>query len=295
MMEGIITFFRDVACKVPYEDRYETYPDEGILLLPESYSDEGEPSRLVISCHGAGGTVETDDSQVVWQVMTKYLLANGFAVTDMAGLPKEYCKKYGIDPFNNVGAPLAVDSYVSGYEWCVSNYNLKKEALIHGASMGGISSTNVVLSGRIPILAQTGFCPVLDAYNEIYLHPWSDGLPKTALEKMYSLRDGKYDEDKIAPFNPMTNPGIRNYPVPVRFWQCADDIVVSPEVTGMFVKMIRSYGGDAKLTLLPSGGHEPQLYGPPIENPSGIDVYRGEKLEITEAVEGVFRTLLEFR
>ena len=52
---------------------------------------------------------------------------------------------------------------------------------MHGASMGGISSTNLVLSGKIPVLVQTGFCPVLDTYNEIFLHPWSNGLPKTAL------------------------------------------------------------------------------------------------------------------
>ncbi|MBR5768091.1 MAG: hypothetical protein IKX86_05425 [Clostridia bacterium] len=294
-MKDIITFFCDVSCKVPYEDRFENYTDEGIIILPESYSETGEPSRLVISCHGAGGTVETDDSQVCYQVLTKYLLANGFAVMDMAGLPVEYCSKYGIDRFNNIGAPLAVDAYVSGYEWCVSHYNLKKEALIHGASMGGISSTNVVLSGRIPLLIQTGFCPVLDTYNEIFLHPWSDGLSKIALEKMYSLKDGVYDESRIAPFNPMTNEKTKNYPVPVRFWQCADDIVVSVDVTKRFVGIVNSNGGDARLTVLPAGGHEPQLYGPPVGDPSGITVYRGETLEITEAVEGVFRALNEYR
>ncbi len=293
-MDGIITFFRDVSCAVPYEDRFEVYPDEGILMLPDSYSETGEPSRLVISCHGAGGTVETDDSQACYQTLTKYLLANGFAVMDMAGLPKEYCKKYGIDPFNNIGAPLAVDSYVAGYEWCTGHYNLKREALIHGASMGGISSSNIVTSGRIPLLVQTGFCPVLDTYSEIYLHPWSDGLPKVALEKMYSLREG-YDEKKIAPFNPMTNEKIKNYPVPVRFWQCADDFVVSVEVTKRFVSLVNSYGGDAELTVLPEGGHEPQLYGPPVTSPSRISVYRGEQLGITEAVEGVFRVMCEYR
>ena len=49
------------------QDFEEIYEDYGCLLLPDSYTDEGAPTRLVISCHGAGGTVTTDDSQVEHQ------------------------------------------------------------------------------------------------------------------------------------------------------------------------------------------------------------------------------------
>lgn len=293
-MREPVYFTCTVNCKVPYSDKFEEYEDWGILLLPDNYSPSGEPDRLVISCHGAGGSVYTDDAQALSQTLTKYLLANGFAVMDMAGLPVPYCEKYGIDPRNNIGSPLAVDSYVAGYEKCISEYNLKKDVLLHGASMGGISSTNLLMSGRIPVLVQTGFCPVLDTYNEIYLHPWSDGLPKTALEKFYSLEDGVYDEAKITPFNPVKNEKIRNYPVPVYFWQCADDAVVSVDVTKEFVKAINAYGGHAELTVLPEGGHEPQLYGPFLPNPSGITDTGSEKLGITRAVEGAFLVLREY-
>ena len=89
------------------------YEDCGLLLLPESYNDDGTPTRLVISCHGAGGTVTTDDSQVEEQVMTAYLLANGYAVLDVNGLPAQYAAEQGIDLRNNIGAPFAVDSYVA--------------------------------------------------------------------------------------------------------------------------------------------------------------------------------------
>ena len=291
-MENCIHFSCKISCKVPYEDRYETYPDAGILLLPDSYRETGRQTRLVISCHGAGGSVSTDDSQVVIQALTKYLLANGFAVMDMAGIPEGYCEKYGINRFNNIGSPIAVDSYVAGDEKCVTEYNLKKEVLVHGASMGGISSTNLVLSGRIPVLAQTGFCPVLDTYHEIYLHPWSDGLPKIALEKIYSL-DG-YDEQKIAPYNPAANPKIKRYPVPVAFWHCADDPLVSVDVTERFVNEICESGGRAVLHKLPAGGHSPQLYGEYVK-PSGVAVYHGEKPGITEAVEGAFSVMAKYK
>lgn len=291
-MKNVIHFTCEISCKVPYEDRFESFPDAGVLLLPDGYSDGGEPARLVISCHGAGGSVNTDDSQVVSQSLTKYLLANGFAVMDMAGIPARFCEKYGIDPFNNIGSPMAVDSYAAGYRRCAGGFNLKREVVVHGASMGGISSTNLVLSGRVPVLAQTGFCPVLDAYNEIYLHPWSGGLPKTALEKIYSLHG--YDEQKIFPYNPAANPKRMNYPVPVEFWHCADDKVVSAEVTERFVGDIRAGGGRAVLHVLPAGGHEPQLYGGFVE-PSGAAVFRGERLDITEAVEGAFSVISRYK
>ena len=35
----------------------ECYDDKGFLILPDEYSEEGKPTRLVIICHGAGGAV----------------------------------------------------------------------------------------------------------------------------------------------------------------------------------------------------------------------------------------------
>mgnify|MGYP003322575950 CR=1 FL=1 len=294
-MNGMISLTCAVQCKVPYCDATEEYTDNGVLLLPDSYSETGEPTRLVISCHGAGGTVTTDDAQVLHQTLTHYLLANGFAVMDMAGLPAAFAAKYGIDLLNNIGSPVATDAYVAGYRKCVSGFNLKKEVLVHGASMGGISSVNLVLSGRVPTLVQTGFCPVLDTYEEIFLHPWSNGAPKTALEKFYSLDPDRYDETKIAPNNPMTNEKALRYPVPLYFWQCADDGTVSPAVTEKFVARVNGAGGFAALTVFPSGGHEPQLYGDYLERPCGNTFFRGETLRITAAVEGVYSVFRNYR
>ena len=287
------------ACRVPFSDAYETYEDRGVLLLPETYCETGEPTRLVISCHGAGGTVYENDAQIIGHTLTKYLLANGYAVMDMAGLPLAFCEKYGIDPFNNIGGPIAMDAYERGYRYCTETYHLKKEVLLHGASMGGISSTNLVFSGRVPVLAQTGFCPVLDTYREIFLHPWSGGLPRTALGKLYALdadADGqyRYEEEKISPYNPMANPMREHYPVPVRFWQSVNDRTVSPTVTEEYVRILKENGADAALTLLPDGGHEPQDYGPAVENPAGSVRFDGAELKITEAVEGAFRFLTGF-
>lgn len=275
------------------QDFERIYMDNGFIILPESYSDSGAATRLVIFCHGAGGTVTTDDSQVEHTALTQYLVANGFAVMDVNGLPFEYADEKGIDLRNNIGSPIAIRSYVKAYHYCMDNFNLKPDVFVHGGSMGGISSTNLVLSGQIPVIAHSAFCPVLDTYNEIFLHPWSGGLPKTALGQIYELDtdDGGeyiYDESKVTGYNPSRNKKAEIYPVPVKFWHCINDEIVSYEVTRKFVDRIKENGGTAYLRTLPYGGHEPQLVGENIVNPCGNDVYNGNKLDIKPVVEETF-------
>ena len=287
------------------EEPEKIFSDHAMLALPQSYRKTGTPTRLVINCHGAGGTVSADGSQVEEQVITKYLLANGYAVMDTNGLPEEYAGQAGIDIRNNIGSPIAVQCYVKAYHACIENFNLYRDVFVHGASMGGISSTNVVLSGCIPVIAQTCYCPVLDTWNQIFLHPWSDGLPKTALGKVYGFdKDARgeyiYDEERLAGFNPMGRcvaAGGREtlrYPVPVKFWQCEDDPTVSIETTKRFVQAIRNGGGIAYLRTLPHGGHEPQEYGDFVAEPSGKTVLGGEELQIRPAVEETFRWIRRF-
>ena len=287
------------------QDSEEIYYDNGLILLPDTYSENGAPTTLVISCHGAGGTVTTDDSQMEQQTLTKYLLANGYAVMDVNGLPEEYSVLKGIDIRNNIGSPIATQSYIKAYRYCMERFNLKRDVFVHGASMGGISSTNLVTSNCIPVIAQSGFCPVLDTFAQIYQKPWSAGLPKTALGIFYNLErdvNGEfiYDEEKIRGYNPMGrcitvgDKEYLNYPVPVKFWQCENDKTVSIESTKRFVRAIKNAGGIAYLRTFSDGGHEPQLYGEYLENPSGKNSLGGETLQITPAVEEVFLWIRRF-
>lgn len=291
--------------RIPVHCDGTIYEDNGVLMLPHTYSEDGEPTVLVINCHGAGGTVATDDSQVEGQVITKYLLANGYAVMDVNGLPDDYAALAGIDIRNNIGSPIAMESYIGAYRYCTERFHLRKEVLVHGGSMGGISSTNLVLSGQIPVIAQSGFCPVLDTYNQIFLHPWSGGLPKTALGIFYGLEKDEngewiYDAEKISGYNPMErcisdgNVERLDYPVPVSFWQCGDDDTVDISVTRHFVAAVCNAGGTAYLHTFPDGGHEPQDRGGAVANPSGCDTFNGERLVIRAAVEGVFSWLRQF-
>lgn len=281
------------------QDHEVLYADHGFIILPDSYSESGRPTRLVINCHGAGGTVTTNDSQVEHQALTQYLVANGYAVMDVNGLPAEYSEKEGIDIRNNIGTPIAIRSYVKAYHYCMENFNLKPEVFVHGGSMGGISSTNLVLSGMIPVIAHSAYCPVLDTYGQIFLNPWSGGLPKTALGKIYAFETDNegnyiYNERKVSGYNPMKNKKAQVYPVPVKFWHCVDDDTVSYKTTEKFVSAIKENGGAAYLRSFPYGGHEPQLVGENIKDPCGIDIFDGNKIEIKPAVEEAFIWIRSF-
>ena len=141
----VYRFKISVNCFLPHndlnsdfqQDAEELYEDNGFIILPEQYSETGAPTRLVVNCHGAGGTVTTDDSQTEHQVLTQYLVANGYAVMDVNGLPEAYAKKYGIDIRNNIGSPIAIRSYVKAYHYCMEHFNLKPDVFVHGGSMGG--------------------------------------------------------------------------------------------------------------------------------------------------------------
>ena len=275
------------------QDFEEMYDDSGLIILPDSYTEEGTPTRLVINCHGAGGTVTTDDSQVEHQILTQYLLANGYAIMDVNGLPEKYAYEKGIDLRNNVGSPIALRAYVKAYHYCMEHFNLKKDVFVYGGSMGGISSANLVLSGCIPVIAHAALCPVLDTYSQIFLHPWSGGLPKTALGKIYGFEkdgDGEYiyDESKLAGFNPARNAKAVCYPVPVKFWHCMDDETVDYSVTVNFVNRIKNNGGIAYLRSFSYGGHEPQLVGEAIAKPCGNATFGENELKINPAVEEIF-------
>lgn len=281
------------------KDLNKHYADNGFIMLPDEYTDHKEPTRLVINCHGAGGSIDTDDSQVEHQVWAQYLVANGYAVMDVNGLPELYAKENDIDIRNNLGSPFAVSSLVKAYHYCMEHFNLKPDVFVHGGSMGGISSTNLVLNGGLPVIAHSAFCPVLDTYNQIFLHPWTNGLPKIAMGKIYEFETDQngeyiYDESKLQGYNPVNNPKAVSYPVPLKFWHCEDDDVVAYDVTKKFIKKLQENGNEAYLKTLLLGKHEPQFAGGITNSPKGNNVYNGKKLEITNTIEEAFEWIKRF-
>ena len=137
-------------------DTQQLLPDYGMIALPETYTNTGKPTRLIIYCHGAA--VNYSDSVRGFNTQDlkpAYWLAEGYAVMDIEG-----------NPFNNTdehcSMPQSIDSYVAGYKWAIEHFNLKRDGVfLGGRSMGG--GQTVTLMRRecpIPIIAA---CPNVPA------------------------------------------------------------------------------------------------------------------------------------
>lgn len=296
-----------------FADSTEMYTDYGVLIFPKTYTDHGKKTRLVISAHGGGGTVSADSSQAEYQSISQYLVANGYAVMDVNGLPEQYAiDKGNLRLQDSVGSHIAIQSHIKAYHYCMDNFNFYPEVFLVGISEGGITTTNIVLHSHIPVLAQAGWSPVLDTYNQIWMDPWpwcSVNGPGAVLATVYgfdpipdatSTKDRlkwTYDEKKIMGYNPMKSGVVtgsdgleyRHYRCPVKFWHCMDDDTVRYEPTEAFIKSIQNAGGTAYLKLYETGGHETAYVGEPVPNPTGNTInLDGEEIEIKPVCEETY-------
>ena len=293
-------------------DYCDPHIDYGIIIFPKTYTHSGKKTRLVIHCHGGGGKVDATTSQLENQPISQYLVANGYAVMDVNGLPQTFATANNLRIQDSVGSYIAMQSYHKAYKYCMDNFNLYPEIFVMGISEGGITGANLCMEGVIPVLAHAAWSPVLDTYNQIFLKPWQIRVgPAKTLAILYgfdpidttSKNDNAkwtYDESKVCGYNPTTNHTItidgvsyKKYPCPVKFWHCIDDTTVSYEGTANFIQAIKNAGGIAYLRTFETGGHEVKLIGDPIENPIGKTEYiNGTTIEVKLAMD---ETLLWFK
>ena len=157
--------------------------DHGILALPESYTPDGTPTRLIIFTHGSAVYYKSSINLLnVNDINTEYWLSEGYAIMDMDGtmtgssdedsiLNKQYGvsvdddgTKYGS---NNVTInrshfyePSALQSYVTAYRWIISHFNIKTDGVFSiGRSMGGGMQFVLAKSSTIPIIASAAIVP----------------------------------------------------------------------------------------------------------------------------------------
>lgn len=287
----------DNSKTVNIQDGETPYTDKGVLWLPANYDKDGEPLRLVISCHGSGTTV-TEDRLVTDRSWDAFLIRMGYAVLDVNG---------GIEDGRHFGAPWAIDSYIKAYNYVVNKYNLHKEVFVLGCSMGGLTSFGIVQSGRIPVLAQAGFCPVTDLFRQAWMNPWYSeegdySVQRKRIAEYYNFDN--YDTfdswttsqtpcetemqyfldniDKVAGFNPIANKTINyktaniyntstvksewidNYNdllkihnVPLKIWHAIPDLTVDESYSKAIVKAINNGGGMAYIREYETGEHTP--------------------------------------
>ena len=80
------------------QDNGQILKDYGLLVLPETYSNIGKPTRLIIYCHGAGVNYPESVTRFSSSALRpEYWLKEGYAVMDIEGNPfdntNEHCKR----------------------------------------------------------------------------------------------------------------------------------------------------------------------------------------------------------
>ena len=277
------------------QDSMTEYTDSGVIFIPESYTVDGTPTRLIISCHGSG-TVIDDSFGITTKTWNNFLYQMGYAIMDVNG---------GTDDSRHFGAPFAIQSYIKAYQYVVDKYNLYPEVFVLGGSMGGLPAFTLAQCGAVPVKALAGFCPVVDLLRQAWMNPWYGGSSGEAwgtqrklIAEYFNFDD--YDTfsgwtntktpsetemqyfldnaDKWQGYNPMTCGAvngdsilttatsdyadlygslIKTHKVPIKIWQSDADPTVSAEFGKYIVSAIKKSGGIAYHRSYPSGGHTP--------------------------------------
>lgn len=105
---------------------------ECVLCLPSSYTDTGDETPLIISCHSAGAVVR-EDVDTGGVAYCGACIKQGYAVLDVCG-----SKPDGL----TLGCPEHIFALHKAYLYAVKHYNLSKRVLVAGASMGGQTAMN---------------------------------------------------------------------------------------------------------------------------------------------------------
>ena len=139
------------------QDAGQILPDYGVLMLPETYTNVGKPTRLIIYCHGAGATYSSSSISMS-SLDPEYWLKEGYAIMDIDGNPFDNSNSHGY-------IPQASQAYKCAYNWVVNTYNIYKDGIfLGGRSMGGGMCFDL-LQTDIPIIAA---CPLVPVCNQLW-------------------------------------------------------------------------------------------------------------------------------
>lgn len=157
------------------------FNENAVLILPASYSETGDATRLIIDCHGFTGSSAklqkafegdaTFSAAGEYYQNLLYFAHQGYAVLEVDGGGSTFGPK-------SMGNVNAVNGNIAAYEYCINNFNIKEDVFVKGSSMGGLTSQNLVTSGKIPVLAYIGESPVTSLYRQAYCSGWDNDCIK---------------------------------------------------------------------------------------------------------------------
>lgn len=261
--------FRDVSGLKTDEvlDREVWDTCECVLSLPESYSDDGDETPLILSCHGAGDVVCEESGRTGGISICSECTKQGYAVLDVCG-----SQPHGI----TMGCPEHVFALYKAYLYAIKHYNLSKRVLVAGASMGGTTALNfantfpgiVAALGLIyPRLNIDGvkvddhYC--IGTWDKVEKDKYSGLSIRDRIVQIYRFPKDEWCKENTIGFNPYLT---RSYigadgkrvlfpPCPIKVWQGLNDTVVDSIMTLEFVESVRRAGCYIELHCIEGIGH----------------------------------------
>lgn len=276
-VETPLRFQVDISTSYPGEDSF-IESDQGVIILPRQYSSSGKPTPLIIGCHGGGGTVSSETSQLETSALYQYLVSLGYAVMDMAGMPESFSKRLRIDHNRCLGSYVAIRAYEAGYQYVVNKYNLDTtRCYVIGGSNGGLTALNLVRLSNIPFVCLAGIAPLVSigeqAWN-IHLGASSGGEFQAFQNRaniirlyrmkdvfsFYDLKSAYFERERVSYYDPFDSYWLNRFVVdcPVMIWHSVDDEVLPFNFSSLFVKSLNFIRSNtARLIALEKGGHNP--------------------------------------
>lgn len=264
--------------KNEWVDASGTLSVNAVLILPDTYSPGGDPTKLIFMHHGASGTV-TDatwySSVANWPNFYNAYLNAGYAVFDVNGsgpysaADEVYHRDHG--------CPNGILAAHAAYEYICKNYNVDKRILVHGSSMGG--STAISFTKNFPnIVRAVGlFSPENLRGAAISSYSYADGTAQNFgyADQAAAAADGyaemlcaaltveHYNSSGQRQFHPFdyawendsTETHVAQFPAPVKFWHGTADTSTDPQFSEAAVDAIRLGGGMAYYRPVSGAGH----------------------------------------
>lgn len=261
--------FRDVSGSIEHAvtDREEWAECDCVLCLPESYTDDGEETPLILSFHGAGSRVSEAENLIGGVHYVTQCVDAGYAALDVCG-----SETHGL----TMGCPEHLFAAYKAYRYAVKHFNLSERVLVAGASMGGHTAMNFAHTFPGIVTAVGMFYPRLNmdgvtVDGHYCIGTWdktahAEGKPSThdRIVDIYRFPTTEWCGANTIGFNPYR---IRSFvngngdrvtipPCPIKIWQGTADTTVDPVMVQEFVNSVRRSGSYIELHLLDGVAHK---------------------------------------
>jgi len=251
-------------------DRVDMQSCECVLALPDSYTEDGEETPLIISFHGSGARVSEKENMIGGISFVTQCVNAGYAALDVNG-----SEPHG----RTIGCFAHLMAAYRAYRYAVKHYNLSRRVLVAGGSMGGQTAFNFINMFPNIVTAAGIFFPRLNmdtvtVDGHTCLGSWDkmsqlsaldqDGSPRERIMRAHCFPSDEWCEENTIGFNPHR---IRSFvnadgeqvvipPCPIKLWHGTADQTIDYVISEAYTRAVRRSGCYIELHLLEGVGHK---------------------------------------